>query len=260
MRRSIRAGLALLFAGLAVMVPAASAHADAVVTVSVPSGLPLQIRSAPSLGAQVLGSLANGSRVTIRCYGRGDTVDGIGGATNIWNKLPNGGWVSDGFLETGSNAPVVPACSGGAPFKLPYRAGSAYTVTQTPGEGYSHNDDYNRHAVDFATPTGTPIVASASGTIYFEGWNGAGGIMALVNHGNNRCTQYAHLSSTIIDVGDSVAQGQQIGTSGATGNVTGPHLHWNVVNCDSQLSREIPNTVETGTSYPTGSAPVSRNG
>ncbi|MGW2183503.1 peptidoglycan DD-metalloendopeptidase family protein [Streptomyces sp. NPDC001732] len=259
MRRSVRAGLALLFSGLAVMVPAASAHADAVVTVSVPNGLPLQIRSAPSLGAQVLGSLANGSRVTISCYGRGDTVQGIGGATDIWNKLPSGGWVSDGFLETGSNNPVVPPCSSAAPFKLPYPAGSAYTVTQTPGEGYSHNDAYNRHAVDFGMPTGTPVVASASGTIRFEGWNGPGGIMALVDHGNNRCTQYAHLSSTIINTGDRVVQGQRIGTSGATGNVTGAHLHWNVVYCDSQLSREIPNSVETGTRYPTGTAPVSQN-
>lgn len=261
MRRSVRAGLALLFTGLAVMVPVTSAHADAEVTVSVPDGLPLQVRAQPNLSAEVTGSLANGSRVTISCYGHGDVVSGIGGDTNIWNKLPNGGWVTDGFLETGSNQPVVPACSGGAaPFKLPFPAGSAYQVTQTPGEGYSHDDDYNRHAVDFGTPTGTPIVASAGGTIRFEGWNGVGGIMALIDHGDNRCSQYAHLDSTIINTGDQVAQGQQIGTSGATGNVTGPHLHWNVVNCDSQTSREIPNTLETGTSYPTGSAPVSQNG
>ncbi|MER6504529.1 peptidoglycan DD-metalloendopeptidase family protein [Streptomyces sp. NPDC001455] len=260
MRRSVRAVLALSLAGLAVMVPVGSAQADTVVRVSVPSGLPLNVRSEPRLGAQVVGSLANGSKVTITCYGRGDSVQGIGGATNIWNKVSSGGWVSDGFLETGSNNPVVPPCSGGAPFKLPYSAGRAYTVTQTPGSGYSHNDDYNRHAVDFATPTGTPIVASAAGTVYFEGWNGAGGIMALIDHGNNRCTQYAHLSSTITDRGNRVAQGQQIGTSGATGNVSGPHLHWNVVYCDSQRSREIPNSVETGTNYPTGSAPVSRNG
>ncbi|MFF1644659.1 M23 family metallopeptidase [Streptomyces sp. NPDC058240] len=135
----------------------------------------------------------------------------------------------------------MPVCSGGAPFGLPFRAGSTYTVAQTPGEGYSHNDDYNRHAVDFAMPTGTPIVASAGGTIHFEGWNGAGDIMALVDHGNNRCTQYAHLNSTVINTDDTVARGQQIGTSGATGNVNGAHLHRNVVNCDSQLSREIPN-------------------
>ncbi|MFE7615473.1 peptidoglycan DD-metalloendopeptidase family protein [Streptomyces sp. NPDC057496] len=148
----------------------------------------------------------------------------------------------------------------GAPFKLPYPAGSAYTITQTPGSGYSHNDDYNRHAVDFAMPTGTPIVASAAGTVYFEGWSTGGGIMALIDHGNNRCSQYAHLGSTIVDAGQRVAQGQRIGTSGATGNATGPHLHWNIVHCNSQLSREIPNSVETGTNYPTGYAPVSRNG
>ncbi|MFF4081533.1 FG-GAP-like repeat-containing protein [Streptomyces sp. NPDC001777] len=148
----------------------------------------------------------------------------------------------------------------GAPFKLPYPAGSAYTITQTPGSGYSHNDDYNRHAVDFAMPTGTPIVASAAGTVYFEGWSTGGGIMALIDHGNNRCSQYAHLNSTIVNAGQRVAQGQRIGTSGATGNATGPHLHWNIVHCSSQLSREIPDSVEMGTSYPTGYAPVSRNG
>ncbi|MFJ2026718.1 peptidoglycan DD-metalloendopeptidase family protein [Streptomyces sp. NPDC087897] len=261
MRHGVRAGLALLISGLGIAASATVAHADAVVTVSVPSGLPLQVRAEPHLRAAVIGSLANRSRVTIRCYGYGDVVAGIGGNTRIWNKLPTGGWVTDGFLETGSNSPVVGPCSGGsAPFKLPFPAGSAYRVTQTPGEGYSHNDDYNRHAVDFGTPAGVPILASAGGTIRFEGWNGAGGIMALVDHGGNRCSQYAHLSATIINTGDRVSQGQRIGTSGATGNVTGPHLHWNVVNCDSQLSREIPDGVETGTSYPNGSAPVSRNG
>ncbi|MFD0557356.1 VCBS repeat protein [Stackebrandtia endophytica] len=148
----------------------------------------------------------------------------------------------------------------GAPFKLPYRAGSAYVITQTPGSGFSHADDYNRHAVDFGMPTGTPIVASAAGTVYFEGWTNGGGIMVLIDHGNNRCSQYAHLNSTIINNGNRVSQGQQIGTSGATGNVTGPHLHWNIVYCNSQISREIPNSVERGTSYPTGHAPVSQNG
>ncbi|MGW2115340.1 FG-GAP-like repeat-containing protein [Streptomyces zhihengii] len=148
----------------------------------------------------------------------------------------------------------------GAPFKLPYPAGSAYTITQTPGSGYSHNDDYNRHAVDFAMPTGTPIVASAAGTVRFEGWSTGGGIMALIDHGDNLCSQYAHLSSTVVNAGGRVAQGQRIGTSGATGNATGPHLHWNLVHCDSWRSRAIPNTVETGTSYPTGYAPVSQNG
>ncbi|MFD0555623.1 murein DD-endopeptidase MepM/ murein hydrolase activator NlpD [Stackebrandtia endophytica] len=261
MRRVLRAGLVLLLAGLVALVPFGIAHANALVTVSVPNGLPLNVRSAPSVNAGVVASLPNGSQVTITCHTRGDAVDGIGGVTDVWNQLPDGGWVTDGFLETGSNAPVVPACSGGGgEFKLPYPAGSAYTITQTPGSGFSHDDDYNRHAVDFGMPTGTPVVASAGGTVYFEGWTNGGGIMALIDHGNNRCSQYAHLNTTIINAGDWVAQGQQIGTSGATGNVTGPHLHWNIVYCDSQISREIPNSVEMGTNYPTGTAPVSQNG
>lgn len=259
MRRVLGTFLVLVLAALGAVATVSPAYADVTVRVSVPSGLPLNIRSSPSVGASVIGSLANGTAVSIRCYSRGDWVDGIGGSTNVWDRLSGGGWVSDGFLETGSNTPVVPACST-APYKLPWRAGAAYTITQTPGNPYSHNDDYNRHAVDFAMPSGTPVLASAGGTVYFEGWSNGGGIMALIDHGGNRCSQYAHLSSTIINRGQWVAQGQQIGTSGATGNATGPHLHWNIVYCDSQLSREIPNSVERGTSYPTGLAPVSRNG
>ncbi|GIG71494.1 peptidoglycan DD-metalloendopeptidase family protein [Phytomonospora endophytica] len=156
-------------------------------------------------------------------------------------------------------APTSPAHAA-APFKLPYPAGSAYTITQTPGNPYSHNDAYNRHAVDFATPSGTPILASAAGTVYFASWSNGGGNMVLIDHGGNRCSQYAHLSGFNVAAGAWVSQGQRIASSGATGNATGPHLHWNIVYCDSQLSREIPNSVETGTSYPTGYAPVSRNG
>lgn len=259
MRRVMRAALVLLLAGLAAVVPVSAAYADTTVRVAVPGGLPLNIRSAPNTGASVVGSLANGSYVSIRCFTYGSWVDGIGGSTNVWDQLPSGGWVTDGFLETGSNAPVVPKC-GAAPFKLPWRAGAAYTITQTPGNPYSHNDDYNRNAIDFAMPSGTAVLAAAGGTVYYEGWSTGGGIIALIDHGNNRCTIYAHLSSTIINGGQRVAQGQQIGTSGATGNATGPHLHFDVVYCNTQLSREIANTVERGTSYPTGLAPVSVNG
>ena len=84
--------------------------------------------------------------------------------------------------------------------------------------------------------------------------------MVLIDHGNNRCTQYAHLSSTVVNRGQTVSQGQMIGKSGATGNVSGAHLHWNMVYCDSQRSREIVNTVEFGTNYPVGAMATSQNG
>ncbi|MDR6508152.1 peptidoglycan DD-metalloendopeptidase family protein [Arthrobacter oryzae] len=149
----------------------------------------------------------------------------------------------------------------GAPYKLPYPAGHAYNISQSPGGSTSHNDDYNRHAVDIETPYGTTIVASAAGRVYFEGLDAyGGGIMVLIDHGNNRCSQYAHLSSTIVNKDEWVVQGQHIASSGATGNASGPHLHWNIVDCVTKKSSEIPNTVEAGTYYPAGSRPVSENG
>ena len=161
-----------------------------------------------------------------------------------------------GSLVPAESAHAAP----GAPFKLPYRVGAAYTISQSPGGGWSHNDDYNRHAVDFSMSEGTQVVASAAGRVYSEGWmTGGGGITVLIDHGNNRCSQYAHLSSTIINNGQWVAQGQHIAYSGATGNVSGAHLHWNIVDCITKKSREIPNSVESGTSYPAGTAPVSQN-
>ncbi|MCC3298304.1 VCBS repeat domain-containing M23 family metallopeptidase [Arthrobacter caoxuetaonis] len=150
----------------------------------------------------------------------------------------------------------------GAPFKLPYPAGFGYQITQSPSSSFSHNDNYNRHAVDIGMPTGATVVASAAGTVYSSGWDGGGGgYMVLINHGNDRCSQYAHLKTNpLVGYGQSVAQGQHIGYSGSTGNSTAPHLHWNIVNCGNKLSREIPNTVEMGTNYPRGVTAVSQNG
>ncbi|GAA1414733.1 hypothetical protein AUR04nite_17480 [Glutamicibacter uratoxydans] len=147
-------------------------------------------------------------------------------------------------------------------YRLPFTKGAQYKITQSPQDSFSHNDAYNKTAVDFAMNTGTPIRASASGRVYFEGWVTSGaGIQILVDHGDNKCAQYAHLSRTIIDRGQYVSRGQIIGYSGATGNVTGPHLHWAMVNCNTQTSREIINTLEHGRIYPKGTySKPSQNG
>ncbi len=137
---------------------------------------------------------------------------------------------------------------------IPFKAGTVARISQSPGGSYSHNDDYNRTAVDWAVAHGTPIVASETGTIYFEGWSGKAGIMALIDHGGDACSQYAHLSSTVVDKGQRVLKGQVIGYSGASANGslngTQVHLHWAGVYCSSQKSRNIISTVERGTSYP----------
>ncbi|GHC53261.1 M23 family metallopeptidase [Streptomyces cinnamoneus] len=80
--------------------------------------------------------------------------------------------------------------------------------------------------IDIHAATGTSVHAVAAGTIVEAGWGGAYGNNVVIKHNDGTYTQYAHLSSLDVSVGQTVTPGQQIGLSGATGNVTGPHLHF----------------------------------
>ncbi|MBO0655433.1 peptidoglycan DD-metalloendopeptidase family protein [Streptomyces triculaminicus] len=80
--------------------------------------------------------------------------------------------------------------------------------------------------IDLHAETGTSVHAVAAGTIVEAGWGGAYGNNVVIKHNDGTYTQYGHLSSIDVSVGQTVTPGQQIGLSGATGNVTGPHLHF----------------------------------
>ncbi|WP_328941598.1 LysM peptidoglycan-binding domain-containing M23 family metallopeptidase [Streptomyces sp. NBC_00250] len=80
--------------------------------------------------------------------------------------------------------------------------------------------------VDFMASTGTTIVAVGPGTVYSAGDGGAYGNQVVIQHADGTFSQYAHLSSISVSAGQTVSGGEQIGLSGATGNVTGPHLHF----------------------------------
>ncbi|WP_406176032.1 peptidoglycan DD-metalloendopeptidase family protein [Streptomyces sp. NBC_00996] len=82
--------------------------------------------------------------------------------------------------------------------------------------------------VDFVVPTGTTIKAIAAGTVVSAGWGGAYGNQVVIQHADGQYSQYAHMSSLSVSAGQTVTEGQQIGLSGATGNVTGPHLHFEI--------------------------------
>ncbi|WBB74540.1 M23 family metallopeptidase [Micromonospora sp. WMMD1128] len=83
--------------------------------------------------------------------------------------------------------------------------------------------------IDFAMPAGTPIRAAAAGTVVKAGDVGDGyGNSVFVDHHNGYLTHYAHQSRLLVDVGDRVKVGQVIGYEGATGDATGPHLHFEV--------------------------------
>lgn len=82
--------------------------------------------------------------------------------------------------------------------------------------------------VDFVVPTGTSLKAVGAGTVVSAGWGGAYGNQVVVKLNDGHYAQYAHLSQLSVTAGQTVSAGQQVGLSGATGNVTGPHLHFEI--------------------------------
>lgn len=108
---------------------------------------------------------------------------------------------------------VAPVASGlGTPY---HKAGSNWS------SGY-------HTGVDFAVSTGTSIHAIAAGTVVEAGWGGAYGNNVVIKHADGKYSQYAHFSALKVSAGQTVTAGQVIGLSGATGNVTGPHLHFEI--------------------------------
>ncbi len=100
--------------------------------------------------------------------------------------------------------------------------------------------------LDFATSTGTPVMAAGQGFVDMAGWNGAYGKYIRIRHNDGYSTAYGHLSGFGKGVrkGMRVKQGQIIGYSGSTGRSTGPHLHYEVLAYGKQVnpqSVKLPN-------------------
>jgi len=107
------------------------------------------------------------------------------------------------------------------------RLSSAYGMRKHPILGYNKM----HRGTDFAAPSGTPIMASGSGTITRARWCGGGGNCVKIKHNSTYETIYAHMKAFAKGVreGRKVKQGQIIGYVGSTGMSTGPHLHYEVI-------------------------------
>lgn len=94
--------------------------------------------------------------------------------------------------------------------------------------------------IDIAVPTGVPIAAAGGGTVVVAGPNGGYGNFVVIDHNNGYSTAYAHQSQIAVSEGQTVTQGQVIGSVGSTGFSTGPHLHFEIrVNGNAQNPRNF---------------------
>ncbi|WP_030750564.1 transglycosylase family protein [Streptomyces sp. NRRL S-31] len=191
---------------------------------------------------------------------RGDTLSGIAGDRHVpggWRSLYAGNRTTIGadpdLIMPGQRlsvdgTPTRPAPPGPPKRKAPAEHPTTHSsthhgpaparhplvapVTASVGTGYqvagSHWSKGYHTGVDFLVPTGTSVRAAAAGRVVSAGWGGSYGYQVVLRHADGRYTQYAHLSAISVRAGQGVTAGQRIGRSGSTGNVTGPHLHFEV--------------------------------
>ena len=160
--------------------------------------------------------------------GVGGPFESAGNATfkalfNSWKKLDQ---LQDGVIAVPSDKPVkmdVEFTSGFGYRSDPFHAGAAFH----PG-------------IDLAGTYGTPIYATADGTVMRAGWNSGGyGNLVEIDHGRGISTRYGHMSAILVHEGDHITRGQQIGRMGSTGRSTGNHLHYEV-RLDGRAVNPIP--------------------
>ena len=161
--------------------------------------------------------------------GIGGPLEPVGGSDatfkqlfNSWKKLDS---ISQGAIAVPSDKPVKTAAFT-----------SGYGVRSDPFRGAAA-----MHAgIDLAGPIGTPIYATADGTVSEAGWNNGGyGRLIKIDHGRGIETRYGHLSSIGVTAGQRITRGQLIGRMGSTGRSTGSHLHYEV-RIDGRAVNPIP--------------------
>jgi murein DD-endopeptidase MepM/ murein hydrolase activator NlpD len=101
--------------------------------------------------------------------------------------------------------------------------------TPVMGDPFGPRGNRFHSGIDLPAATGTPVYAARGGQVVYAGWRAGGwGFLVTIAHGSGERTMYAHLSRIDVRVGVRVAQGVRVGAVGATGDASGPHLHFEV--------------------------------
>jgi len=115
-----------------------------------------------------------------------------------------------------------------APFANPVKAAFRFTSKFGPRRDPKTGGRRMHKGVDFAAPNGTPLYAAADGVVTYAGWSSGYGRLVKIQHEFGIETRYAHMSKLRAKVGQRVSRGDRIGDMGATGRVTGVHLHYEI--------------------------------
>ena len=155
------------------------------------------------------------------------TEDEKTNADNVYNLIKYGYPVTDGSGGfEGADVPYI----GVDGFCSPVGANWRNIVTSEFGGRIdpSSGQRDGHTGMDLGVPTGTPIRAALDGTVTLSKYYGSYGCCVMIDHGNGLTTLYGHNSQLLVSVGQTVKAGDVISLSGATGRVTGPHLHFEV--------------------------------
>ncbi|HVU76619.1 MAG TPA: peptidoglycan-binding protein [Gaiellaceae bacterium] len=112
------------------------------------------------------------------------------------------------------------------PVLPPERLG--WPVDAPVGDGFGPRGDRFHAGVDLEAPAGTPVAAAAAGEVVWNGRRDGWGLLVTLANGDGIRTLYAHLESSAVRLGERVVAGALLGRVGATGDATGPHLHFEV--------------------------------
>ncbi|HUB86047.1 MAG TPA: M23 family metallopeptidase [Rhizomicrobium sp.] len=155
---------------------------------------------------------------------------------------------TEAYVSAGAHAQELDELFAGirhVPLTTPVH-GSQYEITSGFGpriDPFTHHVGFHP-GIDFAGPWGSPIAATAPGTVVFAGPRGGYGNMVEIDHGYGIHTRYGHMSAILVTVGTKVSKGTPIGRLGSTGRSTGPHVHYEVWLAD--VVRDPSRFIEAG--------------
>jgi murein DD-endopeptidase MepM/ murein hydrolase activator NlpD len=228
--------------------PAAVAAAVTTTTGTVASGrIPLKARTGPMHTATLIAALPNGTPLALVCQQRGENIVGSQRVTPMWDRLPEGTYVSDAYVRRTATPPPCTAATQPVAAAAAPAAGGTWT-NPLPGfrarPGFRTANNPNHIGVDLMSFTGTPIHAASAGTVLEVVCNieaghscdqtgsasiGGCGWYVKLQHEGGISTLYCHMvRKALVQPGQKVKAGQVIGYVGSSGNSSAPHLHYEV--------------------------------